>query len=111
MQPGSSEFHKYLRNKFPQRPGEPLIKGYLPRLSNSLRISKTRMQDLWYGSYGKCDDDFKRSEREKIFGSTPSLIQKNYEDLEEIRAIKQQIRKEILNELVGSFQKLLEAGA
>lgn len=38
-----------------------------------------------------------------------AIIQKNNEDLEEIREFKKQIRREILDELVGSFKRLAEA--
>lgn len=113
MRPGTTEFQRFLRTKYPQRQGEPLLKGYLSRLSTILRIKPSRMKDLWYGSYSKCDDDFNRKEREKIFSPNPgaNIISKNLDDLDELKEIKAQIKREIINELVSGLTKLGEARA
>jgi hypothetical protein len=96
LRPGSSEFQKFLTKKHPMRPGERMGE-YLYRLHNTLSIKHSRMKDLWYGSYGKCDDDFNRFEREKIFGQPRPEIQdkrlnENSELREELREIKQYLR-------------------
>lgn len=93
------------------RPGE-RVGEYLYRLSNILRFKQSRMKDLWYGSYGKCADDFNKSEREKLFRSNPAAtIQANNQDLEDIRELTKILEKKIYEQVVGTIIRALQAPA
>lgn len=113
MNPGSIQFRKHCERILPQRGGEPKA-HYIARLARHFGFTTSRMTVLYYDQR-KDNARFTPDEYNKIFLSNSkdqprsAIIQKNYEDLEEIREFKKQIRKEILNELVGSFQRLAEA--
>jgi len=72
LTPGTPAFHDLLYAAFPRQSGEPLLKGYFPRLCRMTAFHKAgigpqRLKDLWYGSYGKAVDDFSPQERALFF--------------------------------------------
>jgi hypothetical protein len=125
--PGTTDFRAALAARHPRRPGEPLIKGYFPRLcqSESFRragVTPRRMKDLWYGSYGRCRDGFSAAEVALFFGpdSGPStttaselLTSTLARDLEEARQRQRKQDEKILQvirALLGVLDEHLSLG-
>jgi hypothetical protein len=117
MKPGSIQFRKHCENILPQRGGEQKAQ-YIARLARHLGFTTSRMTVLYYDQR-KDNARFTPDEYTTIFlrnstGSTPSqnqIIEANNRDLEELKQIKAQIKREIINELVTGLSKLMEARA
>lgn len=118
MRPATDNFRQYLIARYPMKPNELLVKEYFYRLSNMPRFQKAgitqrRMKDLWYGNYGKCEDDFSTDERLAIFGKIPAdKFLKRFEENQALLRDLEEIKTEIngtVNEFRGIKRKLGEA--
>lgn len=116
------EIQKSFKRICPPQHGEKQDPNWFQRTARKLseydaQWDTKTVRYLWKDDRADLDDWQGHSIRQALssLSSTgqprPTITQKNYQDLEELKELKRQIRKEILNELAGTFQKLGEADA
>jgi hypothetical protein len=94
------------------RKDEPM-KVWIGKAAKFYRVDYTTLENLYYRPNRSIPNDvyLKLTSLRTPSFNPEAIIQANKRDLEDLKEFKKQIRKEILNELVGTFQKLVEADA
>lgn len=110
MKSGSKEIHKAIERLVPLTWPK---KSWMRDVAKELGTTYTKAENLYYRPGHSIPNTVyvKLTSLSNARLVPETIITKNYQDLDDLKEFKKQIRKEILNELVGTFQKLVESDA